>query len=294
MQICYVFREYDGYVTNLEIPKFAIGAEVQAKEFFEEFGFVIYRDFFHQEIRDFKLELKKITNSCLLKLNFNTIHSDSVYTEGIQLIERYDHEYVAAIYDTIISCPSFFRICGNLGTEHVIKTLLESGEDSSLYGFTNRCRIDPPMDDRRTYGWHQEVFYTIPKSNFIQTWAPLVFDTTRSNGTIEILPKSHHEFIAKQSWNEIPGRATQILVDHEISMKYQPTTIEMKLGEMLFFSGKLAHRSGTNSSAQVRYSLVGMYHDVLSKFFIAPKIAFEYRQQTPFEYFNEVFPDDLS
>ena len=46
MQICYVFREYDGYVTNLEIPKFAIGAEVQAKLFFEEFGFVIYRDFF--------------------------------------------------------------------------------------------------------------------------------------------------------------------------------------------------------------------------------------------------------
>ena len=148
------------------------------------------------------------------------------------------------------------------------------------------------MDDRRTYGWHQEVFYTIPKSSFIQTWAPLVSDTTQNNGTIEILPKSHNESIANQSWNEIPGRATQILITDEVAMKYQPTIIEMKLGEMLFFSGKLAHRSGTNSSTQVRYSLVGMYHDVSSKSFVAPKIAFEFRQQTPFDYFNEVFPDN--
>jgi hypothetical protein len=66
----------------------------------------------------------------------------------------------------------------------------------------------------------------------------------------------------------------------------------MNLGEMMFFSGKLAHRSGTNSSSRVRYSLVGMYHDVSSKSFIAPKIAIEYRQQTPHEYFNEVFPDN--
>ena len=145
---------------NLEFPKFAIGAESKAKQFFEEFGFVIYRNFFNQEIIDFKLELKKIINSYLLKLNFNEISSDSVFTEGIQLIEKYDHDYVAAIYDTIISCPSFFRICGNPGTEYVIKALLDSGEGSPLYGFTNRCRIDPPMDDRRTYGWHQEVFYT--------------------------------------------------------------------------------------------------------------------------------------
>ena len=279
-------------MTELEIPKFVVGAEAEAKQFFDEFGFVVYRDFFNQEIVDFKLELKKIINAYLLKLDFNPIYSDSVYTEGIQLIESYDHDYVAAIYDTIFSCPSFFRICGNLGTEYVIKALLDSTEDSPLYGFTNRCRIDPPMDDRRTYGWHQEVFYTIPKSSFIQTWAPLVFDTTQSNGTIEILPKSHNESIAKQSWNEIPDRATQILVDDEVSLKYQPTIVEMKLGEMLFFSGKLAHRSGTNSSAQVRYSLVGMYHDVLSKSFIAPKMAIEYRQETPFDYFNEVFPDN--
>ena len=44
-------------MTNLEIPKFAIGDEALAKQFFDEFGFVIYRDFFNQEIIDFKIEL---------------------------------------------------------------------------------------------------------------------------------------------------------------------------------------------------------------------------------------------
>jgi len=187
-----------------------------------------------------------------------------------------------------------FRICGHTHTELVIKALLGTCADSSLYGFTNRCRIDPPMDSRRTYGWHQEIFYTIPKSDFIQTWAPLVFDTNERNGTIEILPKSHQESIADQSWNEIPGRATQILIDEKITDNYSPKIVAMKTGEMLFFSGKLAHRSGNNSSEQVRYSLVGMFHDVSSQSFIAPKISFEFRQQTPFEYFNQIFPNPQS
>ena len=275
-----------------EIPRFALGSEAQAKSFFDEFGFVIYENFFDKEIHDFKLELKAIINAYLQKLGFTTFDSDSVFTEGLQLLEDFDHDYVAAIYDTIISCPSFFRICGSSNTEFVIKSLLKISTDCPLYGFTNRCRIDPPRDSRRTYGWHQEVFYTIPKSSFIQTWAPLVFDTHEKNGTIEILPKSHNELIANQTWNEIPGRATQILVNDEITAKYKANVVAMKTGEILFFSGRLAHRSGNNTSEQTRYSLVGMYHDVSSKSFIAPKISFEFRHQTPSEYFKEVFPEN--
>ena len=37
--------------------------------------------------------------------------------------------------------------------------------------------------------------YTIPKSNYIQTWSPLIYPSTTENGTIEICPKSHLEGI---------------------------------------------------------------------------------------------------
>ena len=60
----------------------------------------------------------------------------------------------------------------------------------------------------------------------------------------------------------------------------------MELGELLIFSGYLAHQSGTNTSNQHRYSLVGMYHDASKLDFETPQISFNYRGITPREYFD--------
>ena len=85
------------------------------------------------------------------------------------------------------------------------------------------------------------------------------------------------------------GKATQILVDSNIVNKYVKSPVEMNVGEMMFFSGFLSHRSGNNVSNNVRYSLVGMFHDVKHKPFFAPKVCFEYRNSSPKEYYDELF-----
>ena len=158
----------------------------------------------------------------------------------------------------------------------------------SLYGYTNRIRIDPPNDDRRTYGWHQEVFYTIPEARYLQTWCPILRNTTIDNGTIEIKPQSHKEGIAKQKWNEVKGRATQIIIDDDILDKYKTIQLEMEVGDLLFFDGRLAHRSGTNSTAdEIRFSLVGMWHDTSHLPFRAPLPNFESRTITAKEYYKK-------
>jgi phytanoyl-CoA hydroxylase len=275
-----------------QVKRFHITELQAALKFFEENGFVIVKNFYPAEdLQDFKIEVKNIINAYLLKAGIQEMDSenDDILSNGILALEEKDHEYVAAIYDTIFQSPSFFRILGNRNTESYIKTLLKIDFSHALYGFTNRCRIDPPKDKRRTYGWHQEVFYTVPRGSYIQTWAPLIFDTTFENGTIEIAVGSQKEKIANQTWNELEGKATQILVDDNIVNKYEQQVVEMKVGEMLFFSGFLAHRSGNNTSQQVRYSLVGMYHDVKHKPFFTPKLGFTFRKSSPKEYFEEVF-----
>ena len=272
--------------------RFDISESQAALNFYEENGFVIVKNFYlTEDLQDFKLEVKNIVNSYLLKSGIQEMDStnDNVLSGGILALEEKDHDYVSAIYDTIFQSPSFFRILGNRNTESYIKKLLHIDTSHPLYGFTNRCRIDPPKDNRRTYGWHQEVFYTIPRGSYIQTWAPLIFDTTYENGTIEVAVGSHKEKIASQTWNESESRATQILVDEKIVSKYEQRVVGMKVGEILFFSGFLAHRSGNNTSQQVRYSLVGMYHDVKHKPFFTPKIEFTFRKSSPKEYFEEVF-----
>lgn len=209
------------------------------------------------------------------------------FDEGLLALEAVDHDLVAGVYDAIFQTPEFLRIVAKRETANCINQLLDSPAGSPLYAFTNRCRIDPPRDDRRTYGWHQEVFYTIPESDFVQTWAPLIRDTTAANGTIEICPGSHREGIAKQVWSEQPGRAAQIIVDQALVDKYPQQVLEMKVGQMLFFDGRLFHRSGKNTSSQVRYSLVGMYHRVTKPEFFPPRISFLHRVKGQKEYYLE-------
>ena len=200
-------------------------------------------------------------------------------------MEKADHAWVSDIYDISAMLPSFLNIVSNSITLDVIRNLLQTS--APLYPFTNRVRIDPPSDNRRTYGWHQETFYTIPRSSFVQTWAPLIYDVRSENGTISVADGSHKEGIPKQSWSEIPGGATQTLISGEIVSKYSQIQMEMNVGEVLFFSGRLAHKSGENVSKNVRFSLVGMYHDVSVKDFIAPSIEFKHKHGDAKEYFEK-------
>lgn len=201
-------------------------------------------------------------------------------------IFKFKKDLIGEIYDTVSYSSTFLRFLSQKKLEKITRELLGLSKKTSLYGSTNRIRIDPPKDTRRTYGWHQEVFYTIPKSHFLQTWCPILRDTTTKNGTIEICEKSHIEKIAKQEWKDIPGRATQIIVDKKIVRKYKIKKLPMKLGDLMFFSGYLFHRSGNNSTKkEIRFSLVGMWHNINDINFRAPKPTFTYRGQSAKKYY---------
>jgi len=272
------------------MKRFSKKDEEEAKLFFNNNGFVIIEDVFNEEfLNDFKLEAENIIKAHVIKGEVDCdIDSINIFDSTMESLEQKNHDLIASIYDTLFQCPSFLRIVSNKDLTHFSRLLL-GNMDAPLYGYTNRCRIDPPRDERRTYGWHQEVFYTVPKGHYIQTWAPLIRNTTMQNGTIEVAVGSHKEEIANQTWNEENGRATQILIDKNIINKYEQKAVEMKLGELLLFSGYLAHRSGINTSKEHRYSLVGMYHDVSTKEFLTPSIDFQYRGMTPKEFYDHKF-----
>ena len=274
----------------MTLTRFSKNDPEEILTFFDKNGFVIISDVFENTVLDdFKIETSGIIRAHLDKAGLvDTYSSDSIFDEAMTDLENTDHRYIASIYDTIFQAPSFFRIIGKKPLVDGVRLLMRD-PNTPLYGFTNRCRIDPPKDERRTYGWHQEVFYTVPKGNYIQSWAPLIRDTTVGNGTIRVAVGSHKEGIAKQSWNEIEGRATQILVDNNVVDKYEQVSVEMEVGELLLFSGFLAHQSGQNTSDEHRYSLVGMYHDVSKLEFETPSLSFDYRGMTPEDYFKSKF-----
>jgi ectoine hydroxylase-related dioxygenase (phytanoyl-CoA dioxygenase family) len=259
-------------------------------ELFNQNGFIIIDNFFNQqEISDFQISLEKLIKSRLKKINLEHF-DENVFHEGLMELENYDHSLVADLYDTVSQTTDFKRLTTKKELSSLINKLMGRDLNDPLYTYTCRCRIDPPKDDRRTYGWHQEVFYSIPNSRYLQTWAPLVDNASKENGTIEVCIGSHKEGIAPQSWNEINGRAVQIIVDENVASSYKHKIIEMKVGSLMVFDYRLFHRSGGNISNRVRYSLVGMFHDATNPDFYSANINFGYKNKTPREYFDEIFP----
>lgn len=227
-------------------------------------------------------ELKKVDD-----MDFN---KDLKELDKILLnILKTDHKLIGELYDTVSYSSCFLKILSDSDIEDFSRSLLGLSKRNTIYSWTHRVRIDPPKDERRTYGWHQEIFYTIPETKFIQTWCPLIRDTTLENGTIEVCEGSHKEGIAKQTWNEINGRATQIIVNEDVVAKYKQKKIPMSKGEVLFFDPHMFHRSGHNSTKdEIRFSLVGMWNDTTNIKFRAPKPDFKSRTISAKEYFDSV------
>jgi hypothetical protein len=239
--------------------------------------FTLFYDTFSTLANKFNVPLKKkyITPSEIC------YPEDLKQLDGLMLdCFNFDKSIIGEGYDIVSYSSIFLRFLSSEKIEKLTKELLNIEAHNTLYGWTNRVRIDPPSDERRTYGWHQEVFYTIPESRYLQTWCPVIRNTTSLNGTIWIAPGSHKEGIAKQSWIEIEGRATQIIVDQEIINKYPQIQLEMKVGDVLFFDGKLSHKSGSNiTEDEIRFSLVGMWHDIQTKNFRGPMPNFSHRTE---------------
>ena len=244
--------------------------------------FLLFYDVFLCLSDKFSVPLrKKYRSSNEVNINIDLKELDHLMLDCF----NFDKDILGEGYDIISYSSTFLNLIANTKIEILTKELLGIEKSNTIYGWTNRVRIDPPADERRTYGWHQEVFYTIPESRYLQTWAPIIRNTTTQNGTIWIAPKSHKEGIAKQSWNEIEGKATQIIIDQSIVEQYSQVQLEMEIGDVLFFDGKLAHKSGSNmTNDEIRFSLVGMWHDIWTKNFRGPRPNFQHR--TDFDQFE--------
>ena len=173
-----------------------------------------------------------------------------------------------------------------------INQILKRELDDPLYLDQSRCRIDTPFDPYlKKCGWHQEVFYYVPKSDFVQTWSPLIHDAVKETGAIEVCVGSHKE-IAKQSDKNPENEKYPFIVNESEIKKYDKQIMELKLGQLLVFSSRLIHKSGDNTSKKVRYSLVGINHNLDNQFFSPPRFI-EVDKKEKFEtFYNSTTEND--
>jgi len=271
-------------LTEEQKKSFADNGYIVLDKFFSETDLVEFRNMLIHIIKKYLKKAKeKIPD--LIPENFEGKELD----EGMNKLEEIDHKYIADIYDTIFQTSQFLRITSKKEISENINQVMGRELNDPLYVDQSRCRIDTPFDPHmKKCGWHQEVFYYVPKSEFVQIWAPLIHDATVENGAVEVCVGSHKK-IAKQSNEKRENEKYPFIVDELEVVKHSKQIMELKLGQLLIFSSNLIHRSGNNTSKQVRYSLVGINHNLDNEYFVPPKLVVEKKEQKMNEYYSKVF-----
>ena len=270
------------------------------EKFFAKNGYLIVPGIFSRpELDAFDEALRYVIRQNLIKASTPERDADSEvkygeeFDKGTEVLEDINHAYIVDLYDSICNTPQFVYLNVKPEMAEIAGRLLGLAPSDSTYMLTQRCRMDLPRETPFTFGWHQEVFHSIPKSAFVQTWCPLVRASSIENGALEICIGSHRDGIAPQVWKQRQGLPSDITVENTYVENYQRRAVEIERGAVLFFSGKLIHRSGRNTSGTMRFTLVGSYHDIGSPGFQPAKFRAEFKGQSQQSYYQEVFGRDV-
>ena len=257
-------------------------------EDFNRFGFLIIPGLLAEaDLSLFSLALRRIIQFQLSRAiksgTFVEVPAGRECNLGMQLLEAIDHQYVAHINDCMYGMPEVLRLLSSENIRGAVNQLLRNDINSPLFCTNGSVVLAMPNDKNHTHGWHKDTFYTLPNSEYVQIWAPLVQDATIALGTLKVCSESHKRAWKGQRLVQDVGYIHRYQVSAEELERFSPCDVEMKVGETLFFHSGLAHSAGENISADARFSLVGIFHEIENETF-SPK-----PEKTADEYFRELY-----
>lgn len=240
----------------------------KAKSLLKEYqdnGFVILRDFINKsKINDLEDSIK---SQILFHMKKHDIKIDSdFYNKGIiemNLIRKDKAKFdsIQVIYNLIRKLPELYNIIGDKDLIDKVRLLSGLEESQSPYIWESFCRIDPPKDNSFDLNWHQESYFTIPNSNSVQLWAPIINKVDlRNTGTMSAIKKSsklgeqQHYIITKHNY------VHEGIKDDQVDMLgLEQVNFEMNPGDILLFHENLIHRTYHNTGSKVRFTMIANY-----------------------------------
>jgi phytanoyl-CoA hydroxylase len=118
--------------------------------------------------------------------------------------------------------------------------------------------------------------------NSIVAWVPLV-DVSQQLGALEIIPGSH-------LWGLQESREDKWYRHIEGLRNDQYESVDVKAGDVLFFSAFLVHRSGDNVTDSIRWSCHFRYNDLEEPTFVSRKFPNPYTYAPQQELVTKNFP----
>lgn len=140
-----------------------------------------------------------------------------------------------------VKAPIYLEACARL-----------IGPDADLY--YNQAVIKPPRTGK-DFAWHQDSgYHKTEPLEYITCWTA-ISRTFIENGCIWVIPGSHH-------WGllELPRDEADRALHAQFEDASKAVPVEMQPGQVAIFSSLTLHRSGPNTSDEIRRGYVPQYH----------------------------------
>jgi phytanoyl-CoA hydroxylase len=118
---------------------------------------------------------------------------------------------------------------------------------------------------------HQDMYSMQGSENSVVVWLPLI-NVNKNLGALQIVPESHTRGLMTSSVVEGFGMVDRFKDEDFISL-------ELDVGDAVFFSSFLVHRSGNNTTDSIRWSANFRYNDIDDANFIDRKFPHPYLYQ---------------
>lgn len=261
---------------------------------YHENGYIVIDNAFSPDATDvFKESVRQIIRFQCTKAkkqnhNFPDIQVGEEFDKGIMSLEEQDHQYIADISDFIDMTPELLHLSSSPKLKSATQQLLDLSPNAPIYITNCGIVLAMPEDTNYSYGWHKDTFYTLPESDYIQLWAPLIENSIKEIGTLKVCIASH-----KRGWQDqyaiadVPNRH-RYRVKEDVVQSYEQIDVEMQVGQVLLFHPGLAHRSGDNTSNRPRFSIVSVYHNLQNEKIRPMRRGYRFQGKTPEDYFLEL------
>ena len=212
-------------------------------------------------LEQFNVEFEGLVQNILTRAGIET---DNPLHDGVRALDELDHSWIHSIYNTVKGCDALHQIVFSGSLLDKVRAVFDVGSTEMISSTYSIVRMDPPEDPRFLYKWHQESFYSIPDTQSVQVWAPLVGRNTSEMGTMEVLVGSHKQEFGHHI-EKVPGGHEQYYIDNKcLEQDYEGLVVEIDPGDVVLFHPFLIHKSRTNVSNKVRYSLTAHFINPLT------------------------------
>lgn len=217
---------------------------------------------------------------------------------GLAGVDPSESEFEAALYRFFADDVAGFVACSQQ-VQHLV-SLNRLGSDPRVlaglqalgFGFPGIC-TRPLMLFNSRHLAKREVYWRLPvhqdwrnmqgSLDSVVVWIPLI-DVDREIGALEVLPGSHKRGL-------LEARVTDGYPEIESSFADEDfVACEMRKGDALFFSAFLLHRSGTNATERVRWSIQLRYNNLHERTFLERGFPSGYTYKPKEELITPGFP----